>query len=102
MPVDLTHEEFSRHLNTKFGIRLSDEQVIEAELAELSELLLSARQERFAIVFRASNEVLIDQGLHRFEHNEMGTFNLFIVPIGRDERGTYYESVFNRLVKKVD
>lgn len=102
MPVDLTHEEFSRHLKTKFGIRLSDEQVIEAELAELSELLLSARQERFAIVFRASNEVLIDQGLHRFEHNEMGAFNLFIVPIGRDEGGTYYESVFNRLVKKVD
>lgn len=101
MAAALTHEEFSRHLNTKFGIRLSDEQVIEAELTEVSEHMISPRQERFAIVFRTANEVLISQGLHRFEHDKMEAFDLFIVPIDRDERGTYYEAVFNRLIKKV-
>jgi len=30
----------------------------------------------------------------------MGNFELFIVPIGREEGGTDYEAVFNRLVKK--
>jgi hypothetical protein len=100
MAAALTHEEFSRHLNTKFGIRLSDEQAIEAELTEVSEHLISPRQERFSIVFRTSNEVLISQGLRRFEHDKMEAFDLFIVPIDRDERGTYYESVFNRLVKR--
>jgi hypothetical protein len=100
MAVDLTHEEFSRHLNTKFGIRVSETQAIEAELTEVSEHLISPRQERFSIVFRTSNEVLISQGLHRFEHDKMEAFDLFIVPIDRDERGTYYEAVFNRIVKK--
>ncbi|MDX6402650.1 MAG: hypothetical protein QOH70_105 [Blastocatellia bacterium] len=100
MAADLTHEEFSRHLNTKFGIRLSEAQAFEAELTEVSEHMISPRQERFSIVFRTANEALINQGVHRFEHETMGPFDLFIVPIQRDETGTYYEAVFNRLIKK--
>ena len=98
--AELTHEEFSKHLNTTFRIRLNDERTIDARLIDVSERLVSPRQERFSIVFLSSNEVLIGQGIAQFEHDEMGTFQLFIVPIGRDERGTQYEAVFNRLVKK--
>jgi hypothetical protein len=100
MAADLTHEEFSRHLNTKFVIRISETQAIEAELTNVSEHMISPRQERFSIVFRTSNEVLIAQGLNRFEHDKMEPFNLFIVPIERDDEGTYYEAVFNRIIKK--
>jgi hypothetical protein len=100
MAAALTHEEFSRHLNTKFAIRISETQAIEAELTNVSEHMISPRQERFSIVFRTSNEVLIAQGLHRFEHDKMGAFDLFIVPIERDDEGTYYEAVFNRIIKK--
>jgi hypothetical protein len=98
--ADLTHEEFSKHLKAKFGIRISEERAIEAELAEVSEHLISPRQERFSLVFRTSNEVTLAQGMHRFEHDGMGPFELFIVPIERDETGTLYEAVFNRVVKK--
>src|SRR2546423_1889902 len=100
MAAELTHEEFSKQLNTKFGIRISEAQAIEVELTEVSELLISARQERFALIFRSANDILIAQGLHRFEHDQMGPFDLFIVPVDRDERGTYHEAVFNRLAKK--
>ena len=101
MTANLTHEEFSRHLNTRFVIRVNETQAIEAELNYVSEHLISPRQERFSIVFRTSSEVLIRQGLHRFEHDKMEAFDLFIVPIERDEEGTYYEAVFNRIIKKV-
>ena len=100
MSAELTHEEFSKHLNTKFGIRISEAQVIEVELTEVSELLISTRQERFALIFRSPNDIVVAQGLHRFEHNQMGSFDLFIVPVDRDESGTSHEAVFNRLVKK--
>jgi hypothetical protein len=100
MTAVLTHEEFSKHLNTMFGIRLSEAQAIQAQLTEVSEHLISPRQERFSLIFRTSNDVLIAQGLHRFEHAEMGPFDLFIVPVERNEGGTSYEAVFNRLVKK--
>lgn len=98
--AELTHEEFSKHLNTTFRIRLNEERTLDAKLIEVSELLVSPRQERFSIVFLCSNEVLIAQGTAPFEHDEMGAFNLFIVPIGRDDEGTQYEAVFNRVVKK--
>jgi len=100
MAAVLEHEEFLKHLNTKFRIRLSETETVEAELTEVSEHLLSPRQERFAIVFRTSNEIFLGQGQRPFEHDQMGEFPLFLVPIGRDEKGTHYEAVFNRLVKK--
>jgi hypothetical protein len=33
------------------------------------------------------------------EHDSIGDFELFLVPIARDDSGTYYEAVFNRLVE---
>ena len=100
MATDLQHEEFLKHLNTRFSIRLSETETVEAELTDVSERLMSPRQERFSLVFRTANEILIEQGQRTFDHDAMGNFSLFIVPIGRDDEGTYYEAVFNRLVKK--
>jgi len=31
------------------------------------------------------------------QHERMGTIDLFLVPIGKDESGFQYESVFNRV-----
>jgi hypothetical protein len=100
MAAALTHEEFSKHLNTKFRIHVNETEAIEAQLTEVSEFLTSPRQERFSILFRTANDPFLGQGLRRFEHEQMESFELFIVPIGRDEEGTNYEAVFNRLVKK--
>jgi hypothetical protein len=100
MATDLQHAEFLKHLNTKFRIRISDTEAVDAELTEVSERMMSPRQERFSLVFRTGNEILIGQDLRAFEHDAMGNFDLFIVPIGRDDEGTYYEAVFNRLIKK--
>lgn len=96
----LEHEEFAKHLNSKFQIRIDESQIVESELVEVSELLLSPRQERFSIIFRTSNDVFLEQGLRPLEHDAMGQFELFLVPVGRDQVGTYYEAVFNRLAKK--
>jgi hypothetical protein len=100
MAAALTHEEFSKHLNTKFRIYITETETIDAELAEVSELLVSPRQERFSIYFRTANETFLGQGMRRLEHDQMEDFDLFLVPMGRDEAGTTYESVFNRMVKK--
>jgi hypothetical protein len=100
MAAILEHEEFVKHVNTKFRVRVNETESVEAELTDVSEHLLSPRQERFSIVFRIPNETNLGQGQRAIEHDQMGDFSLFLVPIGRDEQGTYYEAVFNRLVKK--
>jgi len=100
MMAYLQHDLFTRHLNTTFQIHTSETETIEAELTEVSEHVQSPRQERFAVVFRAANDPFLGQGVRRFEHDQMGTFDLFLVPIGQDDRGTYYEAVFNRIPKQ--
>ena len=100
MTAALEHEEFSKHLNTAFRIHLNETETVEAELIDVSEHLVSPTQERFSIIFRTSNETFLGQGLRQFDHDQMGSFDLFIVPIGRNDKGTSYEAVFNRLIKK--
>lgn len=100
MAAVLEHGEFIRHLNTKFRIHLNEAETIEAELTNVSALIVSDRQERFSITFRTSNETLLEQGMRQFEHDQMGRFDLFIVPIEQSDEGTYYEAIFNRLIKK--
>jgi hypothetical protein len=99
MTVDLTHEAFAKHLHTTFRTRVNDSVNIETELTEVSEHKVSAQQDGFAIIFRGPSEAFLGQGLRQFEHDQMGAFELFIVPISQDEKGFYYEAVFNRLTQ---
>lgn len=100
MAGTLEHETFSRYLNTTFRISVGESNTIEAELNTVSDLQLSPQQERFAIVFRGPREPLLDQGTYRFEHDEMGEFILFMVPLRQDDNGTFYEACFNRMRKR--
>lgn len=100
MTPRLEHEDFVKQLNTKFRVRIDESQSVETELTEVSELLLSPRQERFSVLFRTSNEFFLGQGTRPLEHDVMGQFELFLVPVSRDDQGTYYEAVFNRLARK--
>lgn len=100
MTSRLEYDAFAANINTTFGIQLENADAVEAELTQISDHLLSPRQERFAIVFRVSNDTLLGQGMRRLQHEKMGEFELFLVPISKDENGTYYEAVFNRFRKE--
>jgi hypothetical protein len=97
MEASLTHEEFSKHLNSKFKVDLDETTSVEVELVEISELKLYPRQEEFAIVFRGPLDAFLGQGAGNFKHEQMGEFELFIVPIRQDAEGYYYEAIFNRI-----
>lgn len=49
----------------------------------------------FAILFHGPVNAALPQRMYRFEHEVLGTFDLFIVPVGRDKNGFHYEAVFN-------
>src|SRR5690242_15009113 len=48
----------------------------------------------FSIVFRGPLTPLLPQKIYRLEHDALGAFELFIVPIGPDAHGMRYEAVF--------
>ena|SRR5215203_3902362 len=97
MADSLTHEEFSKNANTKFQVQADENTQVELELTRISELKLHPQQEEFALEFRGPLNMFLDQGVRTFTHDQMGQFELFIVPIKQNEQGFYYEAVFNRL-----
>jgi hypothetical protein len=99
MEASLTHEEFSKNANTKFKVQVDENTHVELDLIAVSELKLYPQQEEFTIEFRGPLNAFLDQGVRDFTHDQMGQFELFIVPIKRDEQGFYYEAIFNRIRK---
>lgn len=97
MDASLTHEEFSKYANTKFQVQTGEESNVAVELIVVSELKLYPQQEEFTLEFRGPLNMFLEQGVRNFTHDQMGQFELFIVPIRQDAQGFYYEAVFNRL-----
>src|SRR5258706_6376295 len=102
MAVVLTEKEFFQHLNTRFQLKL-DDQKIELVLVEVKGYLQRAHEqtgmERFSVFFEGPGSVRLPQRLYSLEHEQMGEFEIFLVPISGNEQGFRYEAVFNYFQK---
>ena len=95
----LTRESLSEQLNTKFRLSAGAEKFIEVELIEVVSGLEVPGQDSFSAIFRSALTDFFPQGTYLLEHEQLGSFELFLVPIRRDAEGFAYEAVFNRLKK---
>jgi hypothetical protein len=91
----LTHEQFVPHANSKFRVQ-TDSDPIELELTTVSELSLTAHQERFSLTFRGPKDKFLEQATRLVQHDVLGEFELFLVPLAINEEGYLYEASFNR------
>src|SRR4029450_7732703 len=98
--MDYSAESFSRHLNTKFSVRVEGAEPVELELVEVevrkSEPNEQAGMERFSIFFCGPVSFFLPQQTYDLVHPEMGEMKIFLVPLSQDQRGIQYEAVFNR------
>ncbi|HLL71522.1 MAG TPA: hypothetical protein VK363_08825 [Pyrinomonadaceae bacterium] len=94
----LTRESLSAQLNTKFRLAPEPEKPIEIELVEVqAHDDVKGQTERFSALFRGPLDYFLPQRTYRMEHEQLGDFELFIVPVRKDDAGFYYEAVFNRV-----
>lgn len=94
----LTRESLSAQLNTKFRLTPEPEKPIEIELVEVqAHDDVKGQTERFSALFRGPLDYFLPQRTYRMEHEQLGDFELFIVPVRKDDAGFYYEAVFNRV-----
>lgn len=49
----------------------------------------------FSLIFVETGDAVMPQGLYRLQHAEMGEVTIFLVPIGKDQRGVSYQATFN-------
>jgi hypothetical protein len=103
----LTFEWFSALLRTKFRVHADPSGVLELELVEAAAAPLkargpgptaAARLEGFSLMFTGPGDRLLPQGTYRFEHDQKGRFDLFMVPVGRGPDTIQYQVIFNRLI----
>ena len=90
---------FDETVNTRFRAILPDATVIEMELIAVNEGRSTPRQEQFSLLFRAVQDTLLEQGTYRLEHDRLEAGELFLVPVAKDDKGVYYQAVFNRLIE---
>jgi hypothetical protein len=97
MLENLNSRVFAEHLRSTFQLKAPGAAPLPIELLEVTEKELSPKVEQFSLIFRGPLTPHFRQGTYTFEHEKLGTFDLFVVPLGPDATGMSYQVVFNRL-----
>ena len=88
---------FSPFVGRRFDVTAA-QGVVALELIEAKMLRTSQdapRQDPFSLVFKAGKDCELWQGPVTLEHESMGPLDLFLVPIGEDQEGRYFEAIYN-------
>ena len=106
--AQMSYAVLAAQVNTLFRVRLAPGRVVElkllkARLAPPTPITLGRRlpgdagYEKFSLIFNGPRDALLASAIHRFEHTQLGRFDMFIGQIGRPEAdGVHYEAGFNR------
>lgn len=96
----LTKAEFASVVGSAFIANTSDGAELELRLIALNDSS-SDVQETYTLEFLAPLEMPSVQGTYRLVNEEVGDFELFLVPYKKDVSGLYFEVVFNRFIELV-
>lgn len=90
-----THETFAGRVGERFAIAGPAPIELVLETATLGSAPPDDGRHPFSLVFRGPSEPLLEQAIHRLGHTELGTLEIFIVPIACDAGAARYEAVFS-------
>jgi Domain of unknown function (DUF6916) len=98
----LTVDLFRPRVGETFRIRPRPESAVEAELIDARPLggpggppaAKPQRRTPFSLLFRTHRTTVLPQRIYEVEHDEMGSYDLFLVPVGPDAVGMVYEAIF--------
>ena len=96
----LTKATFTPYVNTVFRIYPDTSKTVKTTLVSVADIgpmpdKNRAGRECFVLNFRGSEP--LRQSTYRIEHDVLGRFDLFLVPVGKNRKGRYYQAVINRL-----
>jgi hypothetical protein len=93
-----TMETFQPRLGELFTIVVDDENRLPIKLTEVFPWGDGSAEGRprapFSLIFHTVPQAVVPQQIYRVENENMEPFDLFLTPIGPDERGMRYEAVF--------
>src|ERR1700730_3101865 len=97
MPSVLSYDIFVQRAGEIFGIAF-DSVAIDLELIECRRLTPHPSgkdtREPFALTLRGPGRPVLPQRIYALRNERMGEVEIFLVPIGPDEKGMRYEAIF--------
>lgn len=94
----LTRETFEPRRGETFHVHLDDDSTIETRLAEVqgsTERTARVGREPFSLLFLGPPHPVLPQRIYTLENTEMGSFTLFLVPLGPEGGEVRYQAVFS-------
>ena len=92
-----TKAAFVSYLNSIFQLRTGFS-VIEVTLLKVDDMPAAKGGECFSLMFRGGGGPALTQNTYTIDHPSLGTFQLFLVPVGSDDNGAQgYLATINRL-----
>jgi hypothetical protein len=98
MSDNLNSKTFSEHLHTSFRVPMAGADPARLELVEVVESNSSPAIEQFSVFFLGPPT--LGQGIRSLEHDQMGSFDLFLVPVAAEGDRVRYEAAFARFREK--
>lgn len=103
----LVRSTFLQHVGETFYVRTESAPALIVQLAKVRDLpraglnrmkapVNSDIENNFSILFRGPGSRSLEQGTYSFQHDGIGAFPLFVVPMGQEGDARYYEAIFNR------
>jgi uncharacterized protein DUF6916 len=94
-------ESFRREVHTTFLVHTDDGARVPLRLISVADRTVSSHVEQFSLIFQAPIGTADLHGTRACEHQTLGRFDLFIVPIGASaSRPCVYEACFSRFVSR--
>ena len=97
----VTRENFAQCLGQSFQIEC-DGRAVDAELSAVTGLGFKSaddsehgKRESFTLLFHAPKNWRLPQRIYQLSHPKLGALEMFLVPIGPDQKGMRLEAVFN-------
>lgn len=96
MLENFAFETFEERVGDRFLAHFEAEAPAEIELVEVERLGTNGvgRAEPFSLLFSAAADEQHPQRIYRLDHDELGSFEVFLVPLQPDARGPLYEATF--------
>src|SRR4051794_14464327 len=92
--AEMSCATFSALIHSRFRIQGNTPAPVELELVEATPHP-SGQPGNFSLLFAGPLKQCLPQQTYRFEHEKLGAFDLFIVPVGKDQTGFQFQAIFN-------
>ena len=95
----MSKEFFDPHMNSNFIVTGQGIAPVHMKLVNAEEKK-DEKNYSLSLIFLETTGHYLPQKIYQFEHEKLGKFDMFIVPIGESEKGISFQAIVSRLIKK--